>query len=104
MMGEVCLSATGFAGSCKSYAKGTVEKGANVRGPAASERLGTGAEADVGSRIRRAHPEHTCRKAGVDDVRPIMIADEMSVCRKTPNSTPRLYSRRNVIILPNDRV
>lgn len=76
MMGDVCLSDTGFAGSCKSYANGTVEKGADARGLAASERLGTGAETEVGSQIRRAHPEHTCRKAGVDDVRPIMIADK----------------------------
>jgi hypothetical protein len=76
MMGEVCLSATGFAGSCKSYANGTVENGEAVPGPAASERVGTGAETEVGTRIRRAHPEHTCRKAGVDDVRPIMIADK----------------------------
>ena len=73
MMGDVCLSATGFAGSCKSYASETVENGDEIRAPAASGLMDTGAEPGVGARIRRAQPEHTCRKAVVDDVRPIIV-------------------------------
>lgn len=73
MMGDVCLSAVGFAGSCRSYARGTVEKGEAVcRTPAASKLLYPGAHAETGTRTRRVHPEDACRRADVDDARPII--------------------------------
>ncbi len=90
MTGDVFLSATGFAGSCKSYASETVENGEAVRAPAASNLVDTGAETGLGARIRRAHPEHT-RKADAEGVRPIILADakckwKTSTVFKTPNS------------------
>jgi hypothetical protein len=74
IMGEVCLSATGFAGSWRSYASETVENGEDVCAPAASARTDTGNDAETGTRTRRADPEHTCRKADAEDAKPIIVA------------------------------
>ncbi len=90
MMGDVCLSTAGFAGSCKSYASGTVENGDEVRAPAVSGLMDTGAEPGVGARIRRAQPEHTCRKADADDVRPIIILADAK-CKMRVLSNAKLH-------------
>jgi hypothetical protein len=75
MMGDVCLSATGFAGSCRSYARGTVENGAEACARAASSLEDAGAEAEAGIRTRRADPKkHAREKADADDgARPIIV-------------------------------
>jgi hypothetical protein len=74
MMGDVCLSARGFAGSWSSYASGSVENGEDVCRPAARTLLKeAGADAEVGTRTRRTTLEQA-RRADADNARPIIFS------------------------------
>lgn len=72
MIGDVCLSATGFAGSCRSYASETVENGDETCMRDARNLPDAGPDAETGTRTRPVHPEYACRKAEVEGLKPIM--------------------------------
>jgi hypothetical protein len=97
MMGDVCLSATGFAGSCSSYASGSVESGADVCRLAAKtllEEAGADAHAEAGTRTRRTTPEQPCRREDADNAKPIIFSlvyrmRNERIPRKTPDANAR---------------